>query len=155
MSSLTNEQFKEKILSTASSERWTTMPQICRELFPQLVSCSVENGEAMFKFRTADWMGNPARHLHGGIIATIFDNAMGTLVSGLSGSIFTPTVSMNIDYLRSIPCGDDVYVVAKLFKTGRTLAFISAEMYLSPEAHEAHATASAVYSVNGGRPLGK
>lgn len=63
---------------------------------------------AFCKFRLAPRYQGPPGHAHGGIIATILDEAMGK-VNKLR-SVVALTKSMNIEYLKPVPLGKQLTV---------------------------------------------
>lgn len=94
----------------------------------RLVSCDIESGLYTLQCRTQEWMRNPAGILHGGMGATILDQAMGFIAfcakpkEGIS-----PTVQLNVTYHRPLIPGEDVVVRVKLLSVTRSLINLSAE----------------------------
>ena len=148
ISNYTDEQLSARLGAAIRPENRASLERLSAAIEPRFIRCSTEKAEALFCFKPESWLCNPAGGLHGGIIATIFDNAMGTLVATVSQT-FTPTISMDVDFMRPIRAGDDVYVLARLTKLGRSIAFLAAEMYLSEDLKDMCAGASGVYSVAG------
>jgi uncharacterized protein (TIGR00369 family) len=67
--------------------------------------------------------------LHGGVVASLADNAMGiacVLASGHQGLL---TISLAIDYFGSARVGDLVEVKAEAQRTGRSLCFGTCTVY--------------------------
>ncbi len=69
-----------------------------------------ERGRAIGRFRIPKRFQGPPGHLHGGIIATILDEAMGK-VNKLR-SVVALTRSMEIDYLKPVPLQQPLLVEA-------------------------------------------
>ncbi|MGE4353250.1 MAG: PaaI family thioesterase [Oscillospiraceae bacterium] len=145
---LTQEQYSEKITALLHDDYWQQMPMLCAQLKPFPESWDAETMRLRTSFNTADWMGNPINWLHGGIITTIFDNAMGTLAAIHACSSFTPTVSIQVNFLRPVPTEGKVFVDAHITKLGKTLIYLNAELFREGQAHKLSATASAVYAVH-------
>ena len=82
--------------------------------------------------------------MHGGLIATAIDSTCGILVRYLSGTLRTPTVSMTINYLATVPVGERLLVTARAVKVGRSLVNLCAEAVLESSKKTA-ATATAVF----------
>ena len=91
-------------------------------------------------------MGNPVHGLHGGAITTIFDNAMGSLLFSVSDGNFSPTASISVDFLRPLKAGDTVYVKVRITKLGRSIAYLTGELFKDPDCDKPHATSTCIYS---------
>lgn len=70
--------------------------------------------------------------MHGGVIATLADNAMGLSCGAVYEKTFGETkaglltVSLNIDYVASAKIGDWVEVRPRVVKAGRSMGFVDA-----------------------------
>ena len=93
------------------------------------VSCSYEDKTITFAFRVQPWQVNRAGHLHGGMMCTAFDMTMGVLVRFLAGKNFTPTVSLDVKYIRPVKVGDTLLVTAKAIAAGRRITQLTCEAY--------------------------
>lgn len=92
----------------------------------ELVSCDPARREVVFKFRTGPEMGNPWGVTHGGMLAVMLDWSMGVTSRTVLDYNQTPTVDMQIQYLRPVPLHTDLYIRAKINKTGKRMAFLTA-----------------------------
>jgi acyl-coenzyme A thioesterase 13 len=81
-------------------------------------SCTVE-------LQAADWMFNPQGTLHGGIINTVLDIAMGHLLRHAIGA--GATLQMNTQYLRAVR-GGRVRAVSGFTRKGRSICFLEARL---------------------------
>ena len=80
--------------------------------------------------RTFPWMRNFAGTLHGGMCATILDQAMGFVSYCLKHRDGTaPTVEMNVDYHRPITPGETVAVRVSIVSVTRSLIRLRAEAW--------------------------
>jgi uncharacterized protein (TIGR00369 family) len=70
-----------------------------------------ENAVARGTFRTNGRFRGSRLHLHGGIIATLLDEAMGNL--NRLDAIIAPTAELSIQYLRPVPIGKKVVLEAR------------------------------------------
>ena len=63
----------------------------------------VEHGRVVFTFRASDQLANPFGTMHGGILATVLDSAMGmaALTTMPDGST-TTTVALEVKYVRPV-----------------------------------------------------
>ena len=91
------------------------------------VSCSYEDKTITFAFRVQPWQVNRAGHLHGGMMCTAFDMTMGVLVRFLAGKNFTPTVSLDVKYIRPVKEGDVMFVTVKAVSAGRRITHLICE----------------------------
>jgi acyl-coenzyme A thioesterase 13 len=76
---------------------------------------------------------NPNGVLHGGILATLMDEATGGVVAsvrGLEVMAQAPhaTVEMNVSFLAGARPGDELIVEAHTLRVGRSVAFAEAEV---------------------------
>ena len=94
----------------------------------QLVECEAEKGDYTFTCCTAPWMRNFAGTLHGGLCATILDQAMGFVSYCLKpGEGAAPTVQIEVDYHRPLHPGEDVLVKVHVVTATRSLMNLTAE----------------------------
>lgn len=81
--------------------------------------------------------------IHGGVISTLADMAIGFNIGASRGPIPSVTANLNVDYLGAVNCGDWLEVTTEVHKAGRRLAFASCLFNVGPRIV---AKASAVYS---------
>lgn len=94
----------------------------------QLLECDPEKGDYLLSCQTAGWMRNFAGTLHGGLCATILDQAMGFLSYCLKpGEGSAPTVQLEIDYHRPLHPGEEVLVKVHVVSVTRSLMNLTAE----------------------------
>ena len=86
-------------------------------LCPHFESCDPEGRIYTCSFALRKEYANPGGTLHGGLVGVIFDTAMGHLSALYAGGM-TPTVTMNISYLRPVPVDGPVLVRSRLDKPG-------------------------------------
>jgi acyl-coenzyme A thioesterase 13 len=95
-------------------------------------SCTVE-------LQATDWMFNPQGTLHGGIINTVLDIAMGHLLRHAIGA--GATLQMNTQYLRAVR-GGHVRAVSGFTRKGRSICFLEARLTDESGALAASATST-------------
>lgn len=83
--------------------------------------CSYEEGTMSFAFPVQKWQTNRVGNLHGGMIATAFDITVAALARFYAGKNFTPTISLDIKYVRPAKEGDTVIVTARRISAGRRI----------------------------------
>lgn len=96
----------------------------------ELVDSDGEAGIYVMRCKTAQWMRNIAGTLHGGMCATLVDQAMGCVAyCAKPGEGTAPTVEMNVSYHRPITPGEDAIIRVRLVTAGRRLMHLAAEVY--------------------------
>jgi uncharacterized protein (TIGR00369 family) len=74
---------------------------------------------------------NPNGVMHGGVIATMMDSALGASLSALRGEEASrnphATVEMNASFLSGARPGDRIVVEGRVIRMGKTIAFGEAE----------------------------
>jgi uncharacterized protein (TIGR00369 family) len=86
-------------------------------------------GHLVFEFPVRPEMLNPAGTLHGGMLAAMFDDALGAAVFSLLESPAYSTINLSIDYLAPVSAQDTVRVEARILRNGRRLVHASAEAH--------------------------
>lgn len=119
-------------------------PRIHEMMKKSFVACSEKEWWITLSYEVEEWEQNPIGTMHGGLIATAIDSTCGILVRYLSGTLRTPTVSMTINYLETVPVGERLLVTARAVKVGRSLVNLCAEAVLESSKKTA-ATATAVF----------
>jgi len=83
----------------------------------EVVDCCFEDNSVTVRFLAQPWQGNRVGNMHGGALCTAFDISMAILARFLANSNFTPTISIEVKFLRPIQIGDYIDI-----KTTATLA---------------------------------
>ena len=117
-------------------------------LHPALIRCDFARQELVIGADIQDWMRNPGGILHGGISASLLDFTMGLLCRYCSGGRMTPTVSMEVSYLRSGPMHGRICIGARLTKRGGTFDHALSSLWTEGEEDRLLATAAGVYYVD-------
>ena len=103
-----------------------------------------EKGEYWLKCRTESWMRNAIGTLHGGMGATVVDQAMGFVAySYMTGPGTAPTIQMQLNYHRPMVAGADVIVRVRVISVSRTLISMTCEASLAENPEQICITASA------------
>lgn len=89
-----------------------------------------------------EWMINPGRMLHGGIVATVIDMSMGGCAYVYSDAYYVPTISMNVQYLSAMHVGETMYIHARVLRIGKDVIQTSADITNVDGKICYHATAS-------------
>ncbi len=112
----------------------------------RLLSCEEDKGEYCLSCQTEPWMTNFVGTLHGGIGATIADQAMGIVSYSLkSGEGMAPTIQLSVDYHRPLHPGEEVIVKVRVVTATRSLMKLTAEAAQASTPEKTALSASGVY----------
>lgn len=103
-----------------------------------------ERGIYVLSCRTFDWMRNALGTLHGGMGATVIDQAMGFVAySYMTGPGTAPTIQMQLNYHRAMDPGAEVIVRVHVISVSRTLISMTCEASMAAEPERICITGSA------------
>ena len=112
----------------------------------ELLECDPQAGEYTLLCRTMPWMRNIPGTLHGGMCATVVDQAMGFIAHCVKrGEGTAPTVELQVSYHRPLIPGEDVVVKVKVVSVTRSLMRFSSEAYQAGKPEKVCLTATATY----------
>lgn len=97
---------------------------------PILTSCDEKERSITVEFPVLDWQLNVSDIMHGGAIATAFDDAFGVFAHYLNNNKTVVTVNITLNYLKPIPKGDAILITAKATSVGKKLITLSGECRL-------------------------
>lgn len=112
---------------------------------PVVFSEVCDDTSVLFTLTPESWMRNPGGVMHGGIICTAFDNAMGTVTAALCGKM-TPTVNMQVDFVRPVRLDTPATIRVENVSMGKTLCRLRATLWQDSEDAPC-ATGAALYYV--------
>ena len=113
----------------------------------ELVSFDFDKKEVVLAFPVEQWQLNPAGNMHGGMIATALDIAMGCVAYCSKEVSFTPTIQMAVNFVGSIPYGEVLIVKAIGDHMGSRLSQLRAIATLQSN-QKVVATANGSYVMN-------
>ena len=103
-------------------------------------------GTVLLRCATAPWMRNLAGTLHGGMCATVVDQAMGCVAyCAKPGEGIAPTIDLQVSYLRPLIPGEDVAIVVRVIAVGHQLIRLSAEAAVASAPDKPCLSSSATY----------
>jgi uncharacterized protein (TIGR00369 family) len=112
----------------------------------QLESCDPRQGEYTLRCKTQPWMRNVAGTLHGGMCATLVDQAMGFISYCVKpGEGTAPTVQLQVTYHRPLIPGEEVLIRVKVLSVTKRLMHLTAEAYMSAFPERVCLTSTATY----------
>ena len=120
-------------------------------LKPRFVSCDAENKTAIFAFEAQDWMANPMHTLHGGIIATAIDLALGTSAYYWANKHYPPVMSLTVNFMRPGRIDGEFMIRSQVLVHGKTAIHVTGEVWNAGAAEKPIASATGVYYNPSGR----
>ena len=148
---MTNEEFGIQLQRLP--EAVAMMSGVCAQLLPTPVSWDGEKMELVMTFITDEGVANPVGWVHGGMVATMFDNGLGVLAGCFAEGAFTPTVTLNVEYLHPVPLGERLYLRGRIMKKGRSLIHMRGELANNLEFEKPYSLASAVFAIHPTRKM--
>ena len=110
--------------------------------FQVLEECR-EKGEYTLRCKTQVWMQNVIGTLHGGMCATILDQAMGFVArSYMAGKGSSPTIQLQVSYHKPLIPGEDVLIHIRVVSRTRNLIGMTCEASRASEPDRICLTAS-------------
>lgn len=113
----------------------------------EFVSCDFEKKTILIAMETKPWMANPSQIVHGGITASILDFTMGILARYCTTGCMTPTISMNVEYLRPMPLNSRILVEATMTMVGFSLCHVSSRCWAEDTPEKLIAAGTGTYHV--------
>lgn len=92
--------------------------------------CSYADKTLSFAFPVQPWQVNRVGNLHGGVMCVAYDITISALARFYAGENFSPTISLDIKYVRPVMVGDVLIVTAKATSTGKRITQITCEAYI-------------------------
>lgn len=131
----------DKLLKDGAEARASTIAGMIK---PMLLECSCEEMSTVIGFPGQDWEKNPNGVIHGGIIATMIDTAIGITTIALTDTL-TPTINLQISYLRPCPADGIIAVRSYITMLGGSVIHTRAEMYDTRDPKTLVATAEGAF----------
>jgi len=147
---LSDAELKERMSEVAGRLMETCQGSMYGMMKVRIEACSVESLECVSSYLTEEWMKNPFGAVHGGMVTTMMDSAMGCFASCVAG-VGTPTISIDTNYLRPVPLDQRLCIRAKVTGLGRTVAYLSGEAWMEGCPEKLVATACGTYFTGGAK----
>jgi uncharacterized protein (TIGR00369 family) len=105
------------------------MPPVALLLGWRLHEIDPRSGTIVVEYEAKPEFANPMGNVQGGIIAAMLDDTMGpALVATLPEGKFAPTLEMKVSYLEAAPVGGRLFGHGRVVRSGRTIAFLAADL---------------------------
>ena len=112
----------------------------------EVVSCDEVKDNYVLHCKTEPWMCNHYGSLHGGLCATILDQAMGMVCCCLKKGFGTcTTVQLEADYHRPLMAGEDILVNVHVISVTRSLINMTAELVQPSKPDKVSVSGSAIF----------
>ena len=89
----------------------------------------VEFGDLSIRYTVRPDMTNPHGLLHGGVIAGILDDVIGTCVASLGKEQPFVSINLSVDFVQGARVSDEVIARAKVIRNGRTVVYLQGELF--------------------------
>lgn len=96
---------------------------------PGMQAVLAEDGHVVIRTEVTLDLVNVAKTLHGGAAATLVD-VVGTLaiITADEHNRFGVSTDLNVSWFAPVPLGDHAIIDARVLKTGKSLAFVTADI---------------------------
>ena len=91
-----------------------------------------DDGTVLFSMMPDKWMRNPGNVVHGGILCTTLDIAMGIVVAACLHRM-APTVDMHTEFLRPVRLDALIHIRVTISSIGKTLSYMRASLWQDDE----------------------
>lgn len=88
-----------------------------------------EKGKAAISVIVREEMCNPYRHIHGGMMSLLVDEAIGWAVVSLSTEQHYTSISLNVDFLYAAAEGERITAYAKIIRHGKKIINATVEVF--------------------------
>ena len=112
----------------------------------EVLDYNEQTKEFLMRGRTQSWMRNAHGTLHGGMCATMADQAMGSVACCYKrGEGILPAIELSVNYHRPLIPGENVLLKVRMMSATRTLIHVCAELYRESQPEKLCSTAYATY----------
>lgn len=99
-------------------------------MHPKFTACSEKDQTITIEFPVMEWQLNPYSVMHGGMIATAFDEALGIFAAYLGNGKSIVSVNLSLNYLKPVPMNEAILITAKVTSCGKKIITLSGECHL-------------------------
>lgn len=129
---MTQAEFTQKCRDFIEVTSANTAQRLYGLMLPEFVDCDVEEQSLTVAYPVQSWEMNAGGAMHGGITTSMIDSVMGSINHVLCG-VLTPTIQLNVSFLRGGPSEGRIIVKVKTVKLGRSIIYDVGEAW--DEAH--------------------
>lgn len=121
----TLKEVENKFKMVAEELQETEALQMNAMLAPEPLSCDIDTMTAKIGYKAQEWEKNHRNEIHGGVIASMFDTAMGMSVLAFSDHDSVATSDLDVSFIRPFT-GENFIFEVNVIRIGRTLARVRA-----------------------------
>lgn len=136
--------FRKAFVSRREADGEQSEEHVYEMMRSRFAACGFQEQTLDVEFQVRQWELNPMGNLHGGVLVTAIDMTCGLLTRFYRQTGKVLTAHLSVDFLRPMQSGDQFVVRAKLNKSGRRIAFLTAEVRLKKDG-KVMATASGTF----------
>ena len=94
----------------------------------ELYGCDFDEQRISYRFPTQPWQKNERGDIHGGIISSMFDSAIGTTAIFAAGWREATTIDLDVSFLRPLDGDSHAIIHTYIIKNGRSIIRLRGEM---------------------------
>ncbi|MDR1247477.1 MAG: PaaI family thioesterase [Clostridiales Family XIII bacterium] len=94
---------------------------------PDFVACDLNEMTVTVECPVREWQTNPYKTMHGGYIASAFDETAGIFATYMSGMKSLVTANLSVNYLKPIMINDSILITAKATSVGKRIITVTGE----------------------------
>ena len=94
-------------------------------LAPEPYDCDIDSHTTIIRYEAKEWEQNHRGEIHGGVVAAMFDTAMGMSVIGLTDHDSVATADLDVSFIRPFT-GEYFLFEVNLIRAGKTMARVRA-----------------------------
>ncbi|HCL80178.1 MAG TPA: hypothetical protein DIC53_09460 [Synergistaceae bacterium] len=110
-------------------EIWSQPDNLNKRMDPRYVGSDDEELTLELEFTVQEWQLNHSHILHGGAMATAFDETLGLLARWAAAPMSSVTTHLTTSFLRPVHRGSTLLVRAKILSLGKRLITVRGEAY--------------------------
>ncbi len=119
---------------------------VCGDLRMEVLSGDENRGEYLFLCHTTPVMRNVIHTLHGGSVALVADQAMGSVANSMfQEDGHAPTSQLSVNFHRPMSAGDDLNVRVQIINASKRLIHLSCEICRTEAPDKLCATAQSIF----------
>lgn len=123
---------------------------VCGELRMEVVEADDNRGEYLFLCHTTPAMRNVIHTLHGGSVALVADQAMGSVANSMfQEDGHAPTSQLTVNFHRPMTAGEDLIVRVQIINASKRLIHLTCEICRADVPDKLCATASSIFFRSG------
>lgn len=122
----------EDMTGSGDGSEWTPIRRPgFNELIGPIEFCTTPSGAMRFRFHAQDKHRNSGGVVHGGMIMSFADTALGTMIRTGEPTRLQATVQLDVHFIRPTPIGSAVEMECRILRETRSLVFAQGEILVA------------------------